>query len=247
MQKKCKLCQTRDKKKSICYNLFVVTIMGILKKVVFKVKKGIVSVMIMALVCLTFDGTVHAASKIKLNHSKVTMKKGETLKLLLKKAKKKKVKWSTNNKKVLKISKSGKIKALRVGTATVFAKYKKKKYKCKISITSNKESVKKNNVNSKKELQASDGVYTLKNIYVSNVIRNTNDWYVMINYLDTLKAQYISNSFQSFANATITLNGKIVEVSELKKGDILEIEYFGELSNDKYVAIPNIKSVKATR
>ena len=80
--------------------------------------------------------TAYAAKKIKLSKSKITMKKGQSKKLTLKKGKKKlkKVKWKSSNKKVVSVTSSGKIKAKKAGKATITAKYKKKTYKCKVTV-----------------------------------------------------------------------------------------------------------------
>ena len=80
--------------------------------------------------------TAYAAKKIKLSKSKITMKKGQSKKLTLKKGKKKlkNVKWKSSNKKVVSVTSSGKIKAKKVGKATITAKYKKKTYKCKVTV-----------------------------------------------------------------------------------------------------------------
>ncbi|MBR2213857.1 MAG: hypothetical protein IJ889_05415 [Eubacterium sp.] len=80
--------------------------------------------------------------------SYVTVKKGLSKKLFIMnkghtrilkfKGSKKKVKWKTTNKKVLKIYKAGKNKiiiyAKKRGTAKVIAKLKKKKYTCKVAV-----------------------------------------------------------------------------------------------------------------
>lgn len=63
-------------------------------------------------------------TSIKLNKSKATMKTGEKLQLLIKKitpasATNKKVKWSTNNKKVATVDKNGNVKAKGKGTCII--------------------------------------------------------------------------------------------------------------------------------
>lgn len=87
----------------------------------------------------------------------------------------------------------------------------------------------------------------IKNVFVSDIIGNEYDWFVMINYRDETKKQEFSNSFQSFANAHITLNGAKIDVSELRKGDNLEIGYAGKLSNNRITSIPDIKYVSVLR
>lgn len=85
-------------------------------------------------------GTIHAAAKPKLNKKKLSVTKGDTATLTVKKAKKK-VKWSTSKKKIVKITKvSGKkksqavIKGVKPGKAVVTAKVGKKKLTCKVTV-----------------------------------------------------------------------------------------------------------------
>ena len=73
----------------------------------------------------------HAAS---LSKKSVTITKGKTCKLTLKKATAKKVKWSSSKKSVATVSKSGTVKAKKAGKATITAKYKGKKYRCKVTV-----------------------------------------------------------------------------------------------------------------
>ena len=76
---------------------------------------------------------VSAAKKVKLNKTKVTIYVGKTVTLKLR-SNKRKVKWSSSNKKVATVSKKGKVKGKKAGKATITAKVGKKKYKCKITV-----------------------------------------------------------------------------------------------------------------
>lgn len=76
-------------------------------------------------------GQAHAAS---ISKKSVTLTKGSTYQLKLKKAKAKKVKWSSSKKSVVSVGKAGKLKAKKAGKATITAKYKGKKYKCKVTV-----------------------------------------------------------------------------------------------------------------
>lgn len=118
--------------------------------------------------------------KIKLNKKKATIRVNKTLKLKLKNAKAKKVKWSSSNKKVATVSKKGKVKARKKGKATITAKYKGKKYKCKITV---KKAKKDNNVIIHKKtdidnltlnqaVYLADSLYENKNIIVSPMSLN---------------------------------------------------------------------------
>lgn len=107
--------------------------------------------------------------KVKLVKKKATIRVGQTLKLKLNNAKVKKIKWSSSNKKVANVSKKGVVKAFKKGKVTITAKYKGKKYRCKITI---KKALKPgtNAINGSTLKQSEfliDNLYDGKNIVVS--------------------------------------------------------------------------------
>lgn len=107
--------------------------------------------------------------KIYLNKTKMTLKAGKTIFLKLKGAKKSKIKWKSSNKSVAKVSPKGKVIAIKKGKAVITAIYKKKKYRCKITVTNN------NNTETKELSQAVamlDYFNSKKNIVVSPVSLN---------------------------------------------------------------------------
>lgn len=77
--------------------------------------------------------STNAKKVVKLNKSKLTLQTGKTSKLKLKNTKKK-VKWSSKNKKVATVSSKGVVKAISVGKTTITAKSGKKKYSCKVTV-----------------------------------------------------------------------------------------------------------------
>lgn len=114
-------------------------------------KNCVVVMLILAMVGTGFD--VEAASnKTKLNKTSLTLVQGKTYKLKLSNAKnlnksqKKKVKWSSTNKKVVKVSKvtsnkkNATIKAVEKGSATIKVKYNGKTNKCKVTVKAKKSS-----------------------------------------------------------------------------------------------------------
>lgn len=70
----------------------------------------------------------------RLSAKNLTLQPGQVKTIRLKNAVAKKVKWSTSNKNVATVSK-GRIKAKKAGTATITAKYKNKKYKCRLTVS----------------------------------------------------------------------------------------------------------------
>lgn len=86
--------------------------------------------------------SVSAAKKVKLNKTKATIYEGKTVTLKLKNNKKK-IKWSSSNKKVATVTGKGKVKGKKAGKATITAKVGKKKYKCRVTVK--RKSVKPNN------------------------------------------------------------------------------------------------------
>lgn len=77
--------------------------------------------------------STNAKKVVKLNKPKLTLQTGKTSKLKLKNTKKK-VKWSSKNKKVATVSSKGVVKAVSVGKTTITAKSGKKKYSCKVTV-----------------------------------------------------------------------------------------------------------------
>lgn len=82
---------------------------------------------------LTENNVTEVQAAVKLSKTKLTLyvKKSVTLKV---KGTKKKATWSSSNKKIAKVSKKGKITAVKKGKATIFAKIGKKKYKCVVTV-----------------------------------------------------------------------------------------------------------------
>ena len=112
--------------------------------------------------------------KICLSKKKVTLKVGQKKKLKLKNAKTKKVKWSSSNKKVASVTKAGKVKGLKKGKAIITAKYKKKKYKCRITVKKASDVLPKS-IDGSTLLQSVfllDSLYKNENIIVSPVSLN---------------------------------------------------------------------------
>lgn len=80
-------------------------------------------------------GYIVEAASVKISKTKYTMNKGENYTLKIK-GTKKKVKWSSDNKKVATVNSKGKVTAKKKGKATITAKVGNKKYKCKITVES---------------------------------------------------------------------------------------------------------------
>lgn len=86
---------------------------------------------------------VHAATY--LNQANTTITVGEKESLKISGVSSSKAKWSTSNKKIVTVSKSGVIKGIKKGNATITAKYKGVKYTCKVKVvakSSKKEAAK---------------------------------------------------------------------------------------------------------
>lgn len=77
-----------------------------------------------------------AASGMKLNKKKVTLKVGKKIKLKLKNAKKK-VTWKSSNKKIASVTRKGVVKGKKPGKAKITAKCKGKKFVCKVTVKRN--------------------------------------------------------------------------------------------------------------
>lgn len=111
-----------------------------------KTKKILAMIFVVVLsISMISTTNVSAAKKVKLNKTKATIYVGKTVTLKLKNNKKK-VKWTTSNKKIATVNKKGKVKGKKAGKVTITAKVGKKKYKCKVTVKKQKV---KNEINTK--------------------------------------------------------------------------------------------------
>ena len=86
----------------------------------------------------TDAGAASQKQTVKLTKTKLSMTAGTSRTIKLKGAKASKVKWSSSKKSVATVSK-GKIKAREAGKATITAKYKNRKYRCRVTVKNRKE------------------------------------------------------------------------------------------------------------
>lgn len=110
-----------------------------------KVKKiRMISSMVLFVFVMTFlPIQTEAKDKIYLNRTKITLNVGQTKKLSLirnKKNVKKKVKWTSKNKKKVSVDRKGVIRALHSGKAKITAKYQGKKYACIVVVKNRRQS-----------------------------------------------------------------------------------------------------------
>lgn len=95
-----------------------------------------VTLLLLTVLCVSLISPTTAATP-KLNRTKKTVVKGQSVKLKVKNTTKT-VKWSTSNKKVATVKKSGKtgaiVKTKKAGKVTITAKVGSKKLKCKITV-----------------------------------------------------------------------------------------------------------------
>ena len=103
--------------------------MEIIKKVLIHITMLLAIIVVM----LCFSEKTVSAKPI-ISNKKISVYCGLKKKLRVYNNKHKKVKWSTTNSKIAKVTKNGNVKALKVGKATVIAKVGKKKLKCKVKV-----------------------------------------------------------------------------------------------------------------
>lgn len=94
-----------------------------------------VSLLVFAGIFFMGDAKQVEAAGVSLSEKAVTMAPATTKTLKLNGAVAKKVKWTSNNKKVATVSSKGKVTARTKGTAKIKAAYKKKKYTCTVTVT----------------------------------------------------------------------------------------------------------------
>ena len=105
-----------------------------------KNNKKILALFLMLVMLFSISAPLTAQAAVKLSKTSVSIVVGKTYTLKVK-GTKKKVKWSTSNKKIATV-KAGKVTAKKVGKATITAKVGTKKYKCKVTVKPKPISVK---------------------------------------------------------------------------------------------------------
>jgi hypothetical protein len=88
------------------------------------------------LIALLSTTTTQAATKLKLNKTKVTLCVGQTAKIKVSNNDSS-VTWKSSNKKIATV-KSGKVKGIKAGKVTITAKVGKKSVKCKVTVANHK-------------------------------------------------------------------------------------------------------------
>ncbi len=117
-----------------------------------KYKKALILFMMFCLMagqCIAVQAATKSSSKIVLNKTSYTLKKGKSVQLKVTKnalGKKKKIVWSSNNEKVATVSSKGKVKGRKNGKATITAKVAgtKAKATCKLVVGTPVQKVKLN-------------------------------------------------------------------------------------------------------
>lgn len=107
-----------------------------------KMSKKILSIFLLLVFAITMipANGVSAKTKVKLNKTNITLTTGDTCKLKVS-GTKAKVKWSSSNQSVAKVSKTGLVSAKGEGTARIVAKVGKKKYYCKVTVETEEDDV----------------------------------------------------------------------------------------------------------
>ena len=130
------------------------------------IKKSIVFITAVAIMLtLAMPMSAEAASKKapKLNKTKTTLtitkkKTKPTVQLKVKNAAGRKVKWATSNKKVVTVSKNGKVVAKKKGTAMITVKVKgSKTLRCKVTVKDNRKAVTKKPITNPEPSPAPNG------------------------------------------------------------------------------------------
>lgn len=114
----------------------MVQIMGKLER--WKKLTGLVCMAVVLAFVLIIGNTSYAAGKGSINITDITMSKGQTKKLKIS-GTKEKVKWKSSKPSVVKVNVSGKIKAVKKGTAVITGTVSGKQYRCTVRVNQSRK------------------------------------------------------------------------------------------------------------
>jgi hypothetical protein len=95
--------------------------------------RRIISLLFIITLIFTVIPATTAVAAIKLNETKLTLDEGSHYQLELT-GSSKAIKWTSSNSKIVKVSTTGKLTAIKVGNAIITAKVSSKKYKCYVTV-----------------------------------------------------------------------------------------------------------------
>lgn len=109
--------------------------MRILKRILLTTSAAVFALTVTVTPAVPLQTQVVAeAATMKLNKKSLTLYEGDTYKLKMTGKGKKKVKWSSSDTSVVKVSKSGNVRAISEGNATIKARVGKKTLKCRVYV-----------------------------------------------------------------------------------------------------------------
>lgn len=97
-------------------------------------KTGVRILVLLVVIGIYKNIPIQAAAKPYISQKTVSLAKGQSITLTVKNNKKG-VTWSSSNKKIATVSKTGKVKGIKKGTTTVIAKIGSKSYKCSVTVS----------------------------------------------------------------------------------------------------------------
>lgn len=199
--------------------------------------------------------TTQAAKKAKLSKTKITLYVGDSTKLKVK-GSKKKARFTSTNKKVVKVTKSGTITARKKGSAKVIAKVSDKKLVCKVTVA--------NKTNSGLYLAGGRGFRSWDSLISDNILTVDNNKVLRFDQnkikgsysliLDSSVTEIFVNAFSDCTRMTaIKLPNSITSIdsatfsgcTRLTSVSIPDTVYY--LGDNAFIGCSNLKKVKLSK
>lgn len=159
------------------------------------------------------------ATSFNISNTSYTLVKGKTLQLKVNGVKSKKIKWKSSKKSVATVSKTGLVKAVKSGTATISGKYKGITFKTKIVVEDKKQQVEvaNNDMVTIYYCRTSDGkTYFIVQNKTKRVIQADVE-YVSINGCEYAYGPYDASSANIAPNDKRTIYIETPDVSNVKQ------------------------------
>ncbi len=184
-----------------------------------KNQKILLMIFVITLIC--FLSSTNAEAAIKLNAKTLYLEKYDSYSLKVR-GTRSKIKWASDNNSIATVSSKGKVRAKKIGSTTITAQIKNKKYRCKVNVV-------------KCPISVSESI---TNDYIKLKIKNTSTKTITVNKEISATSSEYKQMFR--ANSTISISPGKSKTIKYRAVPILDPDYMEDWDDPSYKYLDNV-------